>query len=133
MQEDFDFLILLKNILFILYTAENFLKVIVFFFFFCAILRCSVLFWFQKISVIACLSNQLFLVLVALSLPCPGLLSLPVSRGVFSQFVSYLVQLVSLLYIIQYSIYRPSVSLVLCELLSVMLSVFLWLLAFCLF
>ncbi len=45
-------------------------------------------------------------------------MSLPVSRGVCSDFVSYLVQLVSLLYI--YSIYIPSVSLVLCELLSVM-------------
>ncbi len=44
-------------------------------------------------------------------------MSLPVSRGVCNQFVSYLVQLVSLLYIY---IYIPSVSLVLCELLNVM-------------
>ncbi len=42
-------------------------------------------------------------------------MSLSVSRGVCSQFVSYLVQLVSLL-----CIYSPSVSLVLCELLNVM-------------
>ncbi len=46
-------------------------------------------------------------------------MSLPVSRGVCSQFVSYLVQLVSLLYI--YSIYIiPSVAIVLCDLLNVM-------------
>ncbi len=44
-------------------------------------------------------------------------MSLPVSRGVCSQFSL----LASCIYIyIQYSIYRPSVSLVLCELLSVM-------------
>ncbi len=43
-------------------------------------------------------------------------MSLPVSRGVCSQFESYLVQLVSLQCIY---IYSPSVSLVLCELLNV--------------
>ncbi len=49
MQEDFDFLISLNIILFILYTAETFLKVNVFLCcccFFVVILRCSVLFWF---------------------------------------------------------------------------------------
>ncbi len=50
-------------------------------------------------------------------------MSLPVSRCFFCQFASYLVQLVSLL-CIQYSIYRPSVALVLCELLSVMVVCF---------
>ncbi len=45
-------------------------------------------------------------------------MSLPVSRGACVQFVTYLVQLVSLLYL--YNIYRPSISLVLCDLLSVM-------------
>ncbi len=45
-EQDFDFLILLNIILFILYTAETFLEFIVFLFSFCAILRCSVLFWF---------------------------------------------------------------------------------------
>ncbi len=43
-QEDFDFLILLNIIVFILYTAETFLKVNGFFV--VVILRCSVLFWF---------------------------------------------------------------------------------------
>ncbi len=45
-------------------------------------------------------------------------MSLPFSRGVSSQFVSYLDQFVRLLYI--FSKYSPSVSLVLCELLNVM-------------
>ncbi len=52
-------LILLNIIVFIFYTAETFLKVIV-------------LFWFQKIGVIALLSNQLFLVVNAFPVPCPG-------------------------------------------------------------
>ncbi len=63
-QEDFDFWILLRIILFIRYTEDTFLKDIVFVF---AILRCSVLFWFQKVSVISLLTNHLFLVFVASS------------------------------------------------------------------
>ncbi len=73
-------------ILFFLYTAETFLKVVF------AILRCSVLFSFLKISVIALLTNQLFLVFVAFSVPWTKswtFLSRPVSHGVCSQFVSY--------------------------------------------
>ncbi len=97
-----------------------FLKVIVF-----AILRCSILFWFLENkcdfsphkSAFACFCC-IFCVLSW------TFMSLPVSRGVCSQFVSYLVQLVSLLYI--YSIYRPSVSLVLCELLNVMVVCGFW-------
>ncbi len=60
-------------------------------------------------SVLSCLCYMF-------SVPCLGtFMSLPVSHGVCSQFISYLVQLVSPLYI-----YSPSVSLVLCELLNVM-------------
>ncbi len=42
-----------------------------------------------EINVIA-LTNQLFLVFVTFSVPCLGLLSLPVSCGVFSQSVVHL-------------------------------------------
>ncbi len=53
------------------------------------------------------------------------IMSLPVSRGACSQFISYLVQLVSLLYI-----YSPSVSSVISELLNVMVCVLLFVLVF---
>lgn len=43
-----------------------------------------------EINVIALLTNQLFLVFVTFSVPCLGLLSLPVSCGVCSQSVVHL-------------------------------------------
>ncbi len=64
---------------------------------------------------IALLTNQLFLVFVAFSVPCLGLLCHFLSPVVFVVSLYHLVQLVSLLYI-----YSPRVSLVLCELLNVM-------------
>ncbi len=66
---------------------------------------------------IALLTNQLFLVFVAFSVPCPGLLCHFLSPVVFvvSLYLILFSLLVSCIYI-----YSPSVSLVLCELLNVM-------------
>ncbi len=64
---------------------------------------------------IALLTNQLFLVFVAFSVPCPGLLCHFLSPVVF--IVSLYLILISLF---ASCIYSPSVSLVLCELLNVM-------------
>ncbi len=75
-----DFLILINNILFILYTAETFLKVIVQFYF-----------GFRKY--VWLLSSQISSCFCCLIL----VMSLPVSHDIYSQFVSYLVLLVSLL------------------------------------
>ncbi len=70
-QEDFDFFILLNIILFIRYTEETVLKYVVVCF--CNFEVFSLV-WFQKISMIALLTNQLFLVFVAFSVSCLGLL-----------------------------------------------------------
>ncbi len=88
----------------------------------------SFIFGFRK-CVIALLTNQLFLVFVAFSVPCPGLLCHYLSPVVFvvSLYLILFSLLASCIYIYIY-IYRererererPSVSLVLCELLNVM-------------
>ncbi len=97
-QEDFDFLILLNIILFIRYTEETFLKDIVLCFYHCNF----ELFSFILVSENKCDCSPhksalscFCCVFCALSWTC---MPLPVSRGACSQFVSYLVQLVSLLY-----------------------------------
>ncbi len=84
-----------------------------------AILRCSVLFWFSKISVIALLTNHLFLVFVVFSVPCLGRLCHFLSPVVFvvSLYLILFSLLASCVYIYIY-IYSPSVSLVLCEFVS---------------
>ncbi len=93
-----DFLIVL-NIIYLSVTLETFLKDIVF-----AVLRCSVLFWFQKISSIALLSNQLFLVFVVFSVPCLGLLC---------HFLSFVVLVVSL-YLILFSLLSSGILYIVC-------------------
>ncbi len=95
-QEDFDFLILLNIILFIHYTEETFLKDTVFCF-------CN----FEVFSFILVSENKRDCSPHKSALSCFccifsalswTFMSLPVSRGACSQFVSYLVKLVSLLY-----------------------------------
>ncbi len=105
-----DFFILLHFSLFILYTAETFLKVVFFVCLFFAI-------WGGNKAWL--LSSQISFSCFCCSFCALSwtFMSLPVSRGVCSQFVPDLVQLVSLLYIY---IYTHSVSLVLRELLNVM-------------
>ncbi len=63
-------------------------------------------------------TNQLFLVFVAFSVPCPGLLCHFLSPVVF--VVSFYLILFSLLASCTHSIYRLSVALVLCDLLNLM-------------
>ncbi len=103
-QEDYGFLFLLNIILFILYTEETFLKDIVFLF-------CN----FEVFSFILVSENMCDYSPHKSALSCFccifcalswTFMSLPFSRGVCSQFVSYLVQLVSLLYCIYSALHK---------------------------
>ncbi len=127
---DFDFLILLNIILLSFILQRPFEGYCFLFILFCK---------FEVFSFILVLENKCncsphksaLSCFVAFSLPCPGLLC-----HFLSLWCLYLIlfsMLASCIYIYNICMYSPSVSLVLCELLNVMLSVCLWLLAYCLF
>ncbi len=97
-------------------TSKSSARIVIFFFIICNFEVFSIILILEKKCDCSPHKSALSCLCYMFSVTCLGtFMLLPVSHGVCSQFISYLVQLVSPLYI-----YSPSVSLVLCELLNVM-------------